>query len=100
MKDHPGDGELAFHLAAEVNASGDRAAAEPIFVRAAALAPKSATVQACTGRFFLKAASKPMEALDSYFRAYFLDPDYYETEYVESRIARLARDELARCPAP
>ena len=57
-------------------------------------------MQAWAGRFFLKAASKPAEALDYYFRAYFLEPDYYETEYVESRIARLARDELARCPAP
>lgn len=67
-------------------------------MRAAGLARESATVQAWTGRFFLKAESKPKEALDYFFRAYFLDPNCYETELVESRIARLARDELAKCP--
>jgi tetratricopeptide (TPR) repeat protein len=98
VKAHPQDGELAFHLAAEVQEGGDLPGAEALFLRAASLAKDNATIQAWTGRFFLKAESKPKEALEYYYRAYFLNPDYYETEFVESRIARYAHDDIAKCP--
>ena len=63
------------------------------------LARSNVMVQAWTARFFLKAVSKPREALDYYYRAYFLDPDFYETEFVEARIARMVPSaELDACP--
>jgi Tfp pilus assembly protein PilF len=96
---HPDDGELLFRLAAEVQESGDLPAAERLFIRSADLAPKQPTIQAWVGRFFLKAEAKPRAALAYYLRAYFLDPNYYETEFVEERISRLMpQGELALCP--
>ncbi|HZS42314.1 MAG TPA: hypothetical protein VFF06_36035 [Polyangia bacterium] len=94
----PNDGEILFLLAAEVQEAPDLARAEALFVRAAELARANAMVQAWTARFFLKAVSKPRQALDYYYRAYFLDPDYYETEFVEARLARMIpRSELDAC---
>lgn len=67
----------------------DLAAAEQSFVKAAKLAPNSALTQAFVGRFFFKAKSNNAQALPYYFKAYFLDPHAYETEYVESRIRNI-----------
>jgi tetratricopeptide (TPR) repeat protein len=98
VKAHPDDGEVLFFLAAEVQEANDLPLAEQLFTRAAELARANGAVQAWTGRFFLKAVSKPDRALDYYYRAYFLDPDYYETEFVEARIARaLSQREVDAC---
>lgn len=66
------------------------AEAEKSFVEAATLAPNSAEFQAWVGRFFYK-KPKPdtMRALNYYYKAYFLFPDVYETEFGESRIREI-----------
>ena len=63
------------------------AEAEKSFVEAANLAPNSAEFQAWVGRFFYKQPKPdPARALKYYYKAYFLFPDVYETEFGESRI--------------
>jgi tetratricopeptide (TPR) repeat protein len=88
------EGEAAFNLGASLQRAGKLAQAEEQFVKAAALSPDSADVQAWVGRFFYKVKNDNRRALDYYLNAYLLDPDAYESEFVESRIAKI-NDELA-----
>lgn len=66
--------------------------AEQSFLTAAALAPRSSFIQAWVGRFYYKVKQNKDEALKYYFKAYFLDPHAYETEFVESRIRNMTFD--------
>jgi len=94
----PQDAQVLFTLAAAVQKSDDLVRAEELFRRAAELGPSDATIQAWTGRFFLKARNDPKSALVYYLRAYFLSPDFYETEFVEARIGRMISDaDLESC---
>ncbi len=90
VREYPEDGELLFDLAARVQEEDGAEKAEPLFVRAATLAPTSAHVQGWVGRFFLKAREQPERSLPYYLRAYLLQPDFYDTESVHSRIRRYA----------
>jgi tetratricopeptide (TPR) repeat protein len=89
MKKFPQEADFPFYLAGIYLREGKTKEAEPLFVKAAELAPDSANVQAWVGRFFFKAEEDERRALEYYLSAYLLDPDAYETEYVESRIPRI-----------
>ncbi|MBV8857264.1 MAG: tetratricopeptide repeat protein [Acidobacteria bacterium] len=86
----PSDGSFPFYLAGIYLHEGNLKEAERLYLKAAELAPDSSEVQAWVGRFFFKAKPDDRRALEYYLRAYLLDPDAYETEYVESRIPQLA----------
>jgi hypothetical protein len=88
----PKSGQLAFDLGRILQSEKNLAEAERLFVEAAALAPESSAIQAWTGRFFYKVRTNNVRALEYYLNAYFLDPHAYETEFVESRIARISRE--------
>lgn len=60
--------------------------AEIYLQRANARYDKSFFMNAWTGRFYYKTKSDSTKALPYYFKAYFLYPHAYETEYAESRI--------------
>ena len=96
LQKYPNDGELHYSLGALRHRKNDLAGAEQEFLLAAKLAPESATVQGWVARFFFKAKSDPQRALDYYLKAYFLDPDFYETEYAEGRIPKLVDAVLDR----
>ena len=93
LKLFPTDGKLLFDLGM-VYQGEDRQKAEEAFVKAAELSPKSELVQTWVGRFFFKVNPDNRRALEYYLSAYFLNPDAYETEYVESRIRKIV-DQLA-----
>lgn len=63
--------------------------AEQSFITAAKLAPKSFAIQTWVGRFYYKVKLNNAEALKYYYKAYFLYPHAYETEFVESRIRNI-----------
>ena len=86
---YPNDGGLWFRLAAILQDMGELDKAEPDFVKAASLAPKSEHIQSWVGRFFFKVRNNGEKALPYYLNAYFLSPHAYETEYVESRIRNI-----------
>jgi len=92
----PNSGSVFFDLAIVLQKESDLQPAEAAFVRAAELSPDSADIQAWTGRFFYKARHEDSRALQYYLNAYFLDPHAYETEYVESRIRKIAFDAGAK----
>jgi tetratricopeptide (TPR) repeat protein len=98
LKLFPTDGQLLFDLGM-VYQGEDNQKAEEAFVKAAELSPKSELVQTWVGRFFFKVKPDNRRALEYYLNAYFLSPDAYETEYVESRIRKivgqLASEEFA-----
>lgn len=83
---------LHYMKASMLHKSGDVAAATKEFIRAAGLDPESAFIQGWTGRFFLKTVNDPERALVYYLRAYFLDPDFYDSEYAEGRIRSIAAE--------
>lgn len=86
----PKSGDSYFHLGIIVQREGDLQKAEEAFVRAAELAPDSSVIQTWIGRFFFKVKLDNGRALQYYLNAYFLDPHSYETEFVESRIRKIA----------
>jgi Tfp pilus assembly protein PilF len=92
LKRYPDDALLHFDLAQVFEQSNDLEGAQREFERAVQLAPQSAEIQGWVARFYLKEKPNPRRSLDLYLNAYFLDPDFYETEYAESRIPKLARE--------
>jgi tetratricopeptide (TPR) repeat protein len=90
LKKFPQEADFPFYLAGIYLREHRTKEAEPLYVKAAELAPDSAYVQAWVGRFFFKAEEDASRALEYYLSAYLLDPDAYETEYVESRIPGIA----------
>ena len=88
----PKSGGLAFYLARILHGEGKLSDAEQLFVEAADLSPNSPDIQAWTGRFLYKVRGNKARALDYYLNAYFLNPHTYETEFVESRIAKLSSE--------
>lgn len=86
----PTDGYFNFYLAGIYLREENLKEAERLYLKAAELAPGSSEVQTWVGRFFFKAKPDDRRALEHYLRAYLLDPHAYETEYVESRIPKLA----------
>ena len=92
IAEFPKSGYLLFRLGSLVQREGDLQKAEEALVRAAELAPDSSYIQAWTGRFFFKVKLDNGAALVYYLNAYFLDPHTYETEFVESRIRKIAME--------
>ena len=92
---HPGNGWVHFYLAMAVQGK-DPDRAEKLYTKAAELEPKEPAIQGWSGRFLLRARKKPDKALKYYYKAYFLDPDFYDTEYAEYRVRKLARAQAAR----
>ena len=90
MQKFPRDAFFPFELAGLHLRAGRHKEAEPLYLLAAELAPDSSYIQTWVGRFFFKAVPDDGRALDHYLSAYLLDPHAYETEYVESRIPKLA----------
>lgn len=90
LRKHPDDGELLFDLGVIQQQAKDLDGAESTFLKAAGLAKTNAHVQGWVGRFLLKVRSKEAPALEQYLSAYFLDPHFYDSEYAESRIRKLA----------
>ena len=101
LKRFPTDGSLLFALGVSYQVE-NKEKAEQAFVKAAESSPKSETIQTWVGRFF-KIKGDNRRALEYYLRAYFLNPHAYETEFVESRIAKiayeLASEKLAKSQA-
>ncbi len=95
LKKHPKNGWVHFYLAMAVQGK-DPDRAEKLYTKAAELEPKEPAIQGWTGRFLLRARKKPDQALKYYYKAYFLDPDFYDTEYAEYRVRKLARDQAVR----
>ena len=94
LAQYPKNGWVAFYLGCAVQGK-EPSRAEKLFLSAADLEKKEPYLQGWAGRFLLKARKKPGLALKYYYRAYFLNPDFYDTEFAEYRIKRL-EDALAR----
>ena len=94
LKRFPTNGRLMFALGVSYQAE-DKNKAEEAYVKAAELSPKS-ELSSCVGRFFFKVRSDNRRALEYYLNAYFLNPHAYETEYVESRIRKIASELAAQ----
>jgi Tfp pilus assembly protein PilF len=89
---YPDSAELhyTFAISLQEGAKLPEAAAE--FEKAARLDPHSAHIQGWTGRYFLKVMKDPETSLRYYLNAYFIDPDFYDSEYAEGRIRSLGTD--------
>ncbi|MFZ2492743.1 MAG: hypothetical protein WA208_14780 [Thermoanaerobaculia bacterium] len=95
----PNDGEILFHYAGLLHDQKRLAEAAVEYERAAALAPSSAYIQGWTARFFLRAMKDREKAVHYYLRAYFLDPEFADTEPVHERVKALVQErasEVAR----
>lgn len=87
---YPDDAMLHLQRATMLSRRGDLPAAAAEYERASQLAPDSAWIRGWTGRFYLKQMDDSEKALDHYLAAYFQDPDFYDSEYAESRIRSIA----------
>lgn len=67
--------------------------AETYLQKANAIYSNSFFMNVWTGRFYYKTKSDSSKALPYYFKAYFLYPHAYETEYAESRIRNICLPE-------
>ena len=86
---YPGDAQLHYTHAVFLHESGSLPEAAAEFEKAASLAPRSAFIQGWTGRFFLKVMKDPEKSLYYYLNAYFIEPDFYDSEFAEGRIRTL-----------
>jgi Tfp pilus assembly protein PilF len=89
LKAYPDSAPLHYTNAAMLHESGSLPEAAAEFEKAASLDPRSAFIQGWTGRFFLKVMNDPERSLRYYLNAYFIDPDFYDSEYAEGRIRSL-----------
>src|SRR5690348_579253 len=94
LERYPNSAVLHYDLGALLHQNHDLQGTKREFTRAAELAPESAMIQGWMGRFYLKSKDDQPRAFDHYLKAYFLDPDFYDTEYAEGRITKLA-DQLS-----
>ncbi len=83
---YPESADLHYTLATLLQDAGKLPEAASEFETAAKLDPHSAHIQGWTGRYFLKVTKDPEKALRYYLDAYFIDPDFYDSEYAEGRI--------------
>jgi Tfp pilus assembly protein PilF len=90
LEKYPKEGPFLFNMGVLLQGDKKLKEAEEHFVKAAALAKDSAHIQGWTGRFFLKVREDEGKALDYYLSAYFLDPHFYDSEYAEQRIGKIA----------
>lgn len=90
LKKFPQDAMFHFEHARLLQKKGDLPRASDEFRSAAGLDPQSAFIQGWTARFFLKAMKDEELALRYYLAAYFLDPNFYDSEYAEGRVRTIA----------
>jgi len=104
LESYPNSAVLHYDRAALLHSAQDVQGSELEFARAAKLAPDSAVIQGWMARFYLKTKNDLPRAFDHYIQAYFLNPDFYDTEYAEERISKLARqlsqEALEKGPPP
>lgn len=93
MPEPPDEAKAAFEAASKLVTQQKYDEAEIYFKKADKLYDKSFFINAWIGRFYYKTKSESSRALPFYFKAYFLYPHAYETEYAESRIRRISIDE-------
>lgn len=91
LKRYPDSAVLHYDHAALLHKTGDAKTAELEFKRAGELEPNSALIEGWMARFYLKSMNDEPRAFDHYLKAYFLDPDFYDSEFAEQRILKLAR---------
>jgi tetratricopeptide (TPR) repeat protein len=93
MPEPPDTAKSAFETASKLLTQGKYDEAEVYFKKANELYDKSFFINAWIGRFYYKARSDSSRAFPFYFKAYFLYPHAYETEYAEYRIRAIAFQE-------
>jgi len=91
LKRYPNSAVLHYDRAALLHKTSDAKGAEAEFHRAAELEPNSALIEGWMARFYLKTANDAPQAFDHYLKAYFLNPDFYDSEFAEERIQKLSR---------
>lgn len=90
MPEPPNNAKDAFAAASKLVSEQKYDEAEIYFQKADRLYDKSFFINAWTGRFYYMAKSDSAKALPFYFKAYFLYPHAYETEYAEYRIRAIS----------
>lgn len=90
MPEPPNNAKDAFATASKLLTEQKYDEAETYFQKANKLYDKSFFINVWTGRFYYKAKSDSVKALPFYFKAYFLYPHAYETEYAEYRIRAIS----------
>jgi tetratricopeptide (TPR) repeat protein len=93
MPEPPDEAKDLFKRASDLASQQKYDEAETYFQKANARYDRSFFINAWIGRFFYKAKADGSKALPFYFKAYFLYPHAYETEYVESRIRMICSAE-------
>jgi FOG: HEAT repeat len=90
MPEPPDAAKTAFETASNLVTQQKYDEAEGYFKKANDIYDRSFFINAWIGRFYYKAKSDNSRALPFYFKAYFLYPHAYETEYAEYRIRAIA----------
>src|SRR5215472_12772864 len=90
LKKYPDDAALHFDLGIVLERAGNFIEEQTEFEKAVQLGPKNEHIQGWVARFYLKREIDKRRALDLYLNVYFLNPDFYDSEYAESRIQKLA----------
>src|SRR5437762_1533344 len=90
MPEPPDEAKAAFETASKLVTQQKYNEAEVYFQKAYKIYDRSFFINAWIARFYYKTKSDNLSALPYYFKAYFLYPDAYETEYVESRIRAIS----------
>jgi len=90
LSKYPDDANLHFNLGIVLERANDVAGAQREFEKAAHLGAKVGHIQGWVARFYYMRKIDMRRALDLYLNAYFLDPEFYETEFAEDRIRRIA----------
>lgn len=90
MAEPPDNAKAAFEKAFELAKENKFDEAEEYLQTALQFDDRSFFINAWIGRYFFKTRSNAARALPYYFKAYFLYPHAYETEFVESRIRNIA----------
>jgi tetratricopeptide (TPR) repeat protein len=90
LSKYPDDPNLHFSLGVVLERANDVAGAQREFEKAAHLGTKADHIQGWVARFYYMRKIDMRRALDLYLNAYFLDPEFYETEFAEDRILKIA----------
>lgn len=86
MPEPPKEAKIAFEEGSRFVSEKKYDEAEVYFQKANRIYGQSFFINAWIGRFYYKTRADSLKALPFYFKAYFLYPHAYETEYAESRI--------------
>jgi tetratricopeptide (TPR) repeat protein len=87
---YPNDPDLHFDLGTVFEQADNLAATQREFDTAVRLGPANLHIVGWVARFYFMRKIDLRHALDLYLSAYFLEPEFYETEYAEDRIRKLA----------